>query len=640
LKSGYIKYLILFLLLCKAAAGQDTDTSRFVTETIKIFGNKIVTNIFDSPVKIQVIGKNKIKNKNGEYLSDILQLTGGAFIKSYGGNGSLNTISMNGLGAEHTLVLLNGVKLNSTQNNQIDLNTISKDNIESIEILNNGSSSVYGSEAIGGVINIITTGNSSGKLNLKLNGQAGSYNQKKLSASLKKNAGPLNLSFDYSTERSPNNYDYYFNNGIRKLLKDRQNSNYDFTNYSMNIGLNSGMDARINLYSSYSDQMRNFPGIETGSEASRSTQKDRNWISSLSFEKNFNKVIRLTTQINFQNNLSKYNDKVLTDSYYKNLYYSNSTQVNYINKNIQLVTGFDLSYARLYSNEVDGGVKRWQPGIYAASEIDMSEKLKIFPSVRYDYISDINKSAVSGKLGINFKPFKKTNLNFKTSAGNNFASPTFNELYWIDLGNRSLSPESSVNIDFGAIASFETISQNVLEVTYTYIEAKDKIVWSPNSNGLWTPKNISRSVSNVIGVSFDSKKIIARDLMIDIGASYSFTTSLRKNEAYAGDPTYDKQIFYIPEHLAKINLGLTYKTTGINLFYNYTGKRFTDFDNKNSLPGVNLLEGNIYQDVKIWKLNTQMKFEVNNIFNEDYQMISGYPMPLRNFKVSVGVSYQ
>ena len=640
MKSGYIKYLILFLLLCKAAAGQDTDTSRFVTETIKIFGNKIVTNIFDSPVKIQVIGKNKIKNKNGEYLSDILQLTGGAFIKSYGGNGSLNTISMNGLGAEHTLVLLNGVKLNSTQNNQIDLNTISKDNIESIEILNNGSSSVYGSEAIGGVINIITTGNSSGKLNLKLNGQAGSYNQKKLSASLKKNAGPLNLSFDYSTERSPNNYDYYFNNGIRKLLKDRQNSNYDFTNYSMNIGLNSGMDARINLYSSYSDQMRNFPGIETGSEASRSTQKDRNWISSLSFEKNFNKVIRLTTQINFQNNLSKYNDKVLTDSYYKNLYYSNSTQVNYINKNIQLVTGFDLSYARLYSNEVDGGVKRWQPGIYAASEIDMSEKLKIFPSVRYDYISDINKSAVSGKLGINFKPFKKTNLNFKTSAGNNFASPTFNELYWIDLGNRSLSPESSVNIDFGAIASFETISQNVLEVTYTYIEAKDKIVWSPNSNGLWTPKNILRSVSNVIGVSFDSKKIIARDLMIDIGASYSFTTSLRKNEAYAGDPTYDKQIFYIPEHLAKINLGLTYKTTGINLFYNYTGKRFTDFDNKNSLPGVNLLEGNIYQDVKIWKLNTQMKFEVNNIFNEDYQMISGYPMPLRNFKVSVGVSYQ
>ncbi|MDZ4713786.1 MAG: TonB-dependent receptor [bacterium] len=640
MKSGYIKYLILFLLLCKAAAGQDTDTSRFVTETIKIFGNKIVTNIFDSPVKIQVIGKNKIKNKNGEYLSDILQLTGGAFIKSYGGNGSLNTISMNGLGAEHTLVLLNGVKLNSTQNNQIDLNTISKDNIESIEILNNGSSSVYGSEAIGGVINIITTGNSSGKLNLKLNGQAGSYNQKKLSASLKKNAGPLNLSFDYSTERSPNNYDYYFNNGIRKLLKDRQNSNYDFTNYSMNIGLNSGMDARINLYSSYSDQMRNFPGIETGSEASRSTQKDRNWISSLSFEKKFNKVIRLTTQINFQNNLSKYNDKVLTDSYYKNLYYSNSTQVNYINKNIQLVTGFDLSYARLYSNEVDGGVKRWQPGIYAASEIDMSEKLKIFPSVRYDYISDINKSAVSGKLGINFKPFKKTNLNFKTSAGNNFASPTFNELYWNDLGNRSLSPESSVNIDFGAIASFETISQNVLEVTYTYIEAKDKIVWSPNSNGLWTPKNILRSVSNVIGVSFDSKKIIARDLMIDIGASYSFTTSLRKNEAYAGDPTYDKQIFYIPEHLAKINLGLTYKTTGINLFYNYTGKRFTDFDNKNSLPGVNLLEGNIYQDVKIWKLNTQMKFEVNNIFNEDYQMISGYPMPLRNFKVSVGVSYQ
>ncbi|MEZ4691172.1 MAG: hypothetical protein R3A12_13820 [Ignavibacteria bacterium] len=59
--------------------------------------------------------------------------------------------------------------------------------------------------------------------------------------------------------------------------------------------------------------------------------------------------------------------------------------------------------------------------------------LRIFPSARYDYISDIDKNVFSGNFGINLKPFRKSDLNIKASAGNNFAAPTFNELYWKTL---------------------------------------------------------------------------------------------------------------------------------------------------------------------------------------------------------------
>src|SRR5690606_20371165 len=104
---------------------------------------------------------------------------GGIFIKSYGNGSSLQTISMNGMETEQTLLLLNGSKLNSFQNAHIDLSVISKDNIERIEIVNNGYSSIYGSDAIGGVINIITTRNKS-NFSLNLNSQAGSYGYRKV----------------------------------------------------------------------------------------------------------------------------------------------------------------------------------------------------------------------------------------------------------------------------------------------------------------------------------------------------------------------------------------------------------------------------------------------------------------------------
>ncbi len=89
----------------------------------------------------------------------------------------------------------------------------------------------------------------------------------------------------------------------------------------------------------------------------------------------------------------------------------------------------------------------------------------------------------------------------------------------------------------------------------------------------------------------------------------------------------------------KCVLSLNYKKTGLNLFYNLTGKRYTDFENVNFLPAIDYVEGNIFQDFKISKIKFRVKFEINNILNADYQIISGYPMPLRNYKINLNLEY-
>ena len=621
------------------AVSQSKDTVKYRTDEINIYGTKIKTNIYESPEKIQYIDNQKIMNKNGESLSDILQLGAGVYIKSYGGNNSLNTISLNGLGAEHTLVLLNGFKMNSSQNNLIDLNTITKDNIESIEILNSGSSSIYGSEAMGGVVNIITKNNNVKDLRLNINGQAGSYEQRKLFFGIGKNFKNLSIDLNLSKESSLNNYDYYYNSGYGKSLKERANSNYDNTNYTAELKYFISKSAYLNYFSNYSDQQRSIPGIETGSAPSNSVQYDKNFNNILSYASASSDNISFNSQFNYQINLQNYSDKVITNSYYKNIFISGSSQLSYTKKEYEIVSGMQLNYSALKSNEVQNNIKRYQPGIFIVSKIDLSSYLEIYPSVRYDYISDISDNVLSGKLGINIKPVSDAQFNIKASAGNNYAAPTFNELYWKDLGNMDLKPERSFNFETGFIYGFSFISDNSVEFTYTHIDASNKIVWSPNYAGLWRPSNIGLSSSNVFLMEANFKKQLTDVLSTELNINYSFTSSVKKSRDYDEDPTYDKQIFYLPQELAKFNLALKYRQTGINVFYTFTGRRFTNFENTQSLNAVDLIEGNIYQNIQTGIVNTQVRFEVNNLFNSDYQLIAGYPMPLRNYKLSVSLEY-
>lgn len=631
--------LLNFLLLGQRADSQSSDSAIYKTGEISVFGFKVSTDNFFAPTKIRIITSKEINNKNGESLAEVLQTAGGVFIKSYGNTSSLSTVSLNGLGAEHTLVLLNGFKINSTQNAQADLSLISKNNIERIEILNNGASSIYGSEAIGGVINIITKTNLSKEPVIGMTVKYGSYNSGLFRMNFNKKLNWFSLNLDYTNERSQNNFSYYFNDGINKLHKERLNSGYSASDYLMNASYRTGKNSELNLYSDYKNSERNIPGQETGSAPSDANQKDDNFSSIISFRHGISGNLLANTKLNYQNNFSEYSNGAFAKSYYRNIYLSNSSQINFTGNNFELISGYDLSYSALKSNELEDNIKRIQYGLFLVSEFNVNEKIKLFPSARYDYISDIKRSVLSGKLGMNYRPARGINLNFKASSGNSFASPTFNELYWKNLGNKALIPESAFNFDAGMIYGFKYFSANTIELTYTYINAKNKIVWTPNSNGNWTPQNLSNSESKVFSADIKIDRKFSRKFSSEIDFRYSFTSSKKTQPDYENDPTTGKQIFYIPKNLFKINLNLNYLNSGLNVFYVFTGKRFTDQENIGFLPANDLIEGNIYHKFIFNKVSAQIKLEVNNILNTDYQIIAGYPMALRNFKASVSLEY-
>jgi iron complex outermembrane receptor protein len=288
---------------------------------------------------------------------------------------------------------------------------------------------------------------------------------------------------------------------------------------------------------------------------------------------------------------------------------------------------------------LENKASRNQHALFLSTGLLAVKGLRIFPSARYDHFSDINKNVVTYKIGFNYQPFEEINLSIKTNAGKNFRAPTFNDLYWKESGNKNLKPETAYNAEAGLIYLFDFISQGQIEFTYTHISAKDKIVWTPQRNLIWTPLNIAKSESNNFLINFSFAKDFADQLSVKFESGINFVNSVKTSESYSNDPTKDKNFPYIPLQTIKLGFMLEYQFFWLNLFYTHIGKRYSDFENKNSLNPYNILDGNISFNTEISGIDSELKLEVNNLTDTEYETISGYPMPLRNFIITLSLKY-
>lgn len=639
-----ISFTIILTLLCFSAANSQSDFDSLVysAPVINISSTRINLTYEDMFLPVRVFAKDEIRNINGNRVSDVLQRASNVFIKSYGGLSSLKTVSINGMNAEHTLILLNGTRLNTVQNSQYDLSLISNDDIESVQVMPSGSSSYYGSDAVSGVVNISTFNPSgsrdSGHFGAGLTLNTGSYNYRNAGLTLKYNSGRNSIKAGLNTESSDDDFNYYYFNGYRDIEKRRENNSmkrgsvllqYSYTRH----------DAVLNIMSLFSGVERHVPGVESGSAPMNALQKDEVWNTILNFSKKYADGNSLTVSANFQNYLMKYSFPPFENSFYRNLSSGASMSYEMISEKYRISAGGDFLAAGIQSNEVESGKRRFSPALFANVVYGITENLKIFPSVRTEYISDISKTTVTSKLGVNYKPISSNLLILRSSAGNSFRAPTFNELYWKTGGNRNLKPETAYNFDAGIMSEFYFLGQVRVEANYSHINAVNKIVWMPSSAIYWTPVNIAASVSDVLSSSVTYSREYTGGLRISATANYTFTSSVKTSEDFPGDASYRKQLIFIPMNMFRIDAGFDYKFAGVSMYGTYTGTRYSDYENTVSMKPVFTLDGNIHSSFMIDQFPCRLSLEINNLTNTNYQIISGYPMPLRNYKLSLTLSY-
>lgn len=643
--------LILFpgwILIISPLFGQNRDTTgfnNFQLDSVVVSADRLLTKINDAATHIEILNNERIEKTNGSTLSDLLKTSVNVNVKSYGTSPYLNSISMNGSSAEQTLVMLDGVVINSAQNSMLDLSQIPAHFLSSVEIINSGLSSLYGSNSIGGMINLSSEKNyiPDGNKNYELGITAGfgSYNKRTLGFDLSgKISNKITGNIFFSNEKSEDDFEFYYDNGISKEKRRKENTGYNCRDAGITLSADIDSSFKIKLTSFYIDHDKNLPGIETGNAPVKSGQRDRNLTNILSLRKFLNSSLAVKATLNYQNNLMNYKTLPLTDSQHKNRVLGVHLQTEKVFESFTFLTAYDFSKAVLNSSDTEGTPQRNNNAYTFAVSSNFLNRVIFSGSIRHDSFSDIRQKVTTANAGFNYSPVKGFGLKLRGNAGNNFRAPSFNDMYWEISGNKDLKPERSINAETGFLLTLPEIMSSRIDFSFTYIEAKDKIMWLPQrGTTLWSPINIEESLARVYSIVYGVSKKVSGNFSIAADAGLSFNSTVKTGERYPSDPTTGKQIFYIPLNTSKINLMLGYSNIGLNIFYRYTGPRFKDMENKFPLNPFHTVDINLTYENTVWDLKYRGKFEINNLFNCDYQVVSGYPMPLRNYQLTIQLNY-
>ncbi|MEZ4795997.1 MAG: TonB-dependent receptor [Flavobacteriaceae bacterium] len=397
---------------------QDSLITHELNEVL-ITATRTIRQLSSLPMPAQIISKKDIKSSNSVRLNDILnEQTGLTTVPDFGGG---EGIQLQGLDSQYTLILVDGVPLIGRSAGTLDISRISVGNIKQIEIVKGASSSLYGSEALGGVINIITE---TPKLGLKgeLNYRLGTFNVNDISTTI-----------NYKKEKfGINTYlNHYSSNGYDLNDNDNLNTVEPFSNYTLNTKITYDFSENTNLLltGKYFTQNQNYIAStslkgeseinEWNSHAKLSHTYSKKWSSYFEF---------YATRYKAKDFLNEDNGSRFSNSFYNQLLMRPEIRATYnLNAANNFIGGIGLSHETLDRTDFTIQPKFNSPYIYLQYDVDLNEKINLILGARFDSHNKY-KSQFSPKAAIRYEISNK--LAVKTSIGYGFKVPDFRQLYF------------------------------------------------------------------------------------------------------------------------------------------------------------------------------------------------------------------
>ncbi|MCJ7811966.1 TonB-dependent receptor, partial [bacterium] len=459
-------------------------------------------------VSSEVITLPRIKELNGNTAGEVIEPIGGLLVKDYGGFAGLKSLSIRGSNSEQVVILLNGLRLNSPQDGGIDLNSLPIEMIERIEIIRGGHSALLGTDAIGGVINLITKDSQSPKgFSYGTQFTIGSFGTRNQTFSGSHQFGSLQFFLHYSHLKSDGNFGYI--HPITQNYAIIKNNQFEGKNVFAKVNFKLGLKNNFQFIQQFIKNDRGIPG--TANYPSLTTHRDEERkLYTLHAENQLTDRLRFEEQLLYQaykNHYTNSNRYYPADDLHEHTAYGFHIQGQWhINTHLNMIIGSEIrsdnlnSYKKLQKNEFI--IKdRTTKSVFIQTEIGhtmtllgMKTQWKWIPALRWDDFSDIEAS-ISPKLGAIISSGNYTNIAIRGNVGKSFRVPTFNDLYWPEeiniwggmKGNPNLAPEKSINYDIGLLFRIYQSFNIEAELTYFYNNIKDLILWDTGSDWIYSP---------------------------------------------------------------------------------------------------------------------------------------------------------
>ncbi len=391
-----------------------------------ITATRTVRQLSSLPLPAQIVTKKEIKAVNSLRLSDILEeQTGLVSVSDFGGG---EGIQLQGLDSQYTLILIDGVPLIGRSAGTLDLNRISVGNIKQIEIIKGASSSLYGNEALGGVINIISEKPKNG-FNGDVNYRGGSLNTQDIGANINYKHKDFGVT-SFLNRNSSDGYD---------LVKGNATNTVDpFINYTASVNLNYGFSENTTLITSmrYYNQVQKNTLSEDLSGESEINEWNINFKLEHEFNENWKSYLELygtqykaeeffSSDISDENTQSDFNQRFLRPEF-RTTYSINNTN--------EFIGGIGLTNERLDRSLFASTPQFNSPYVYAQYDGTINNKLNIILGARFDAHSEY-ESQFSPKAALRYKISDK--ISAKGSVGYGFKAPDFRQLF-LDFTNSTV----------------------------------------------------------------------------------------------------------------------------------------------------------------------------------------------------------
>ena len=602
-------------------------------------------------------------------ISDAIKRLPGVNLRDYGGAGGLKTVSVRGLGAQHTGISYDGVSLSDLRSGEIDLSRYSLNNISSLTLSAGDNDDIFTPAryiSSSSVLSISTLKNPdlwdrSFELDARMKvGSFGLYNP--FIKAGYSNGSNWSVSVLGEFFHAKNNYPFTLFNGDYTSKERRSNSQMNSVHTEANLHFSPNATSSLTAKLYYYDNSRQLPGpVIYYAPSSNEHLHDRNFFAQARYKAKLSSIFSIMGLGKFNWAASRYQDV-------DGIYPDGKLDQNYIQREgyasaALLCTpfagwAFDYSADWIYNNlssnlptdrhPYRNSVLQSLSAKYTSDRFSATAKLlySLFMDRAEGYIMNnqtvdaLNNNAnrLSPSVAVSFRPVNSVPFYLRASYKNIFRMPTFNELYFDNYGTISLKPEITNQWNIGttlSLPSWKFINELSLIADVYINKVQDKIVAIPYNLFKWTMTNLEKARIYGLDLTINGDFTITTGQSILVDASYSYQRAQPRTSPDMVD--WMKQIAYTPLNSGSASLSWLNPWVSIALHGTATSARYTTNANLPStrIPGYADFGVSLFRSFPLSTGSIELRGDIMNIFNKQYQIVARYPMPGRSWAFSI-----
>lgn len=626
-------------------------------------------------IPVQTLAGEELRRLSSNSVADALRYFSGVQVKDYGGVGGIKTVNIRSMGTNHTGVVYDGVALGNAQNGQIDLGQFSLDNMEALSLYNGQKSQIlqpardFGNAGTIYMRTAVPQFKGDETYHARAAVRTGSFDlinpsalvQLKLSRRVS-----ASLSAEWLNSSGKYKFRYRRVNPAGEIAYDttatRQNGDINATRLEASVfGKTSHGNWMAKAYNYNSE--RGIPGAIVNNVWRRG---ERIWDTNSFIQGHWRATYgRWTTLANakyafYRTHYVNNDDKqIKVDNLYRQreVYVSTANQYDIIPGKWEVSASYDFMFNSLNADVYDFvRPERYSNLLSAATAITLG-RFKGQASALVTFVRDMLEEVQDPPTKHVFTPAVYASYAFvdcKTERGSDmlslrafykrsFRMPTFNDLYYADMGNSKLNPERVTQYNVGIVYDHARRHSLLSSIKFSadgyYNKVHDKIVAYPKGQQFrWTMLNLGLVDIRGVDISAAATVTPRRDMDITLRLQYTWQRAI--DITNPEDNYYRDQIPYIPHHSGSAIANIAWQRWNLNYSFIYVGERYNQQENirYNYTQPWYTSDVSLTRDFTLGKVGLRATVEVNNLLSQDYDVIINYPMPKRNYRFTLTVT--